>query len=204
MKPTIGRLHVITDTTLQNRYSHAELAELAIRGGADTIQYRSKSTEMRRMILEAGEVREICNYHRVTFIVNDRVDLCQAVGADGVHLGHDDMPIARARTVLGPERIIGGTIRNRADLGDSPATSQADLLLAIEKERRLELAQEGHRWDDLKRSGRAVQTMTDLDEIDLRTNTAKNYNMAEFKLLLPIPQPERSRNLNLGQNDGYN
>lgn len=95
-------------------------------------------------------------------------------------------------------------IRDRAGLGDTPATSQTDLLLAIEKERRLELAQEGHRWDDLKRSAHAITTMNALQEIDLRTNTAKAYNMAEFKLLLPIPQPERARNLNLGQNDGYN
>jgi thiamine-phosphate diphosphorylase len=108
----IGRLHVITDTTLQHRYSHAELAELAIRGGADTIQYRSKSPDIRLLLREASEVRDVCAHHGVTFLVNDRVDVALAVDADGVHLGRDDMPLPLARKLLGPEKIIGGTVRN--------------------------------------------------------------------------------------------
>jgi thiamine-phosphate pyrophosphorylase len=123
MKPFIGRLHVITDTTLQRRYSHAELAELAIRGGADTIQYRSKSSEIRRMIREAGEVRDICNHYGIPFIVNDRVDLCLAVDADGVHLGLEDMPVPLARRILGPEKLIGGTVRNRTQLEEAAGES---------------------------------------------------------------------------------
>jgi thiamine-phosphate pyrophosphorylase len=108
----IGRLHVITDTTLQHRYSHAELAELAIQGGADTIQYRSKSLEIRLLLREASEVRDVCVHHGVTFLVNDRVDVALAVDADGVHLGREDMPLPLARKLLGPEKIIGGTVRN--------------------------------------------------------------------------------------------
>jgi thiamine-phosphate pyrophosphorylase len=106
------RLHVITDTTIQHRHSHAELAWLAIAGGADLIQYRSKSPELRTMIAEAAAVRDVCRRAGVIFIVNDRVDVALAVDADGVHLGRDDMPVALARKILGPDRIIGGTIRN--------------------------------------------------------------------------------------------
>jgi starch-binding outer membrane protein, SusD/RagB family len=96
------------------------------------------------------------------------------------------------------------TIRERAGLDPSEADTKEELSLAIEKERRLELAQEGQRWDDLKRFGRAVEVMNNLVEIDLRTNTAKEYNMTTEKLLLPIPQSERNRNTNLAQNPGYN
>ncbi len=112
----IGRLHVLTDTVVQTRYTPAELAELAIRGGADTIQYRSKSADIRRMMREAGEVAEVCRRFGVPFLVNDRVDLCLAVGADGVHLGRDDMPVPVARKILGLERIIGATVRGREHL----------------------------------------------------------------------------------------
>jgi starch-binding outer membrane protein, SusD/RagB family len=95
-------------------------------------------------------------------------------------------------------------IRTRVNLPATTATNQAEMRLAIEKERRLELAQEGQRWDDLKRYGRTVEVMNSLNEIDLRTNSKKQYNMTEAKILLPIPQSERNRNPELGQNEGYN
>lgn len=95
-------------------------------------------------------------------------------------------------------------IRDRVGLGATPAANQAEMRLAIENERRLELAQEGQRWDDLRRSGRAVEVMNNLNEIDLRTNTVKEYNMTADKLWLPIPQSERNRNPLLEQNSGYN
>ena len=101
-------------------------------------------------------------------------------------------------------RVEIDRIRARVDLGPTSATNQAEMRLAIENERRLELAQEAQRWDDLRRYGRAVEVMNNLAEIDLRTNTVKDYNMTEAKLLLPIPQSERNRNPLLDQNTGYN
>ncbi len=95
-------------------------------------------------------------------------------------------------------------VRLRAGLSPTTAESREELKLAIEKERRLELAQEAQRWDDLKRYGRAIEVMNNLVEIDLRTGNPKDYNMTEAKLLLPIPQSERNRNPNLDQNPGYN
>ncbi len=91
-------------------------------------------------------------------------------------------------------------IRDRVHLADTPATSQADLRLAIEKERRLELAFEGHRWYDLKRTGRAIAVM----------NAAKGangenlgYNLTTERLVWPIPQGELDKNTKLRQNPGY-
>jgi thiamine-phosphate pyrophosphorylase len=105
----IGNFHVLTDTCLQSRFSHAELTRLAIAGGADTIQFRQKEGATRQMIRAAEEMRDLCQKAGVTFIVNDRVDVAIASHADGVHLGQDDFPIPLARKLLGEKAIIGGS-----------------------------------------------------------------------------------------------
>jgi len=94
-------------------------------------------------------------------------------------------------------------IRNRVHL--DPLTSEQTgskeaLRVAILHERRLELAQEAQRWDDLVRYGKAVETMNQLEEIDLRNNQPTNYAMSEAKILLPIPQQELDRNTALTPN----
>ncbi len=109
MMKQIGKLHILTDVVLQTRFSHADLTRLAIRGGADTIQFRQKSGSTREMIEFARQMRQLCADHGVVFIVNDRVDVAIASEADGVHLGQDDFPIPLARTLLGKGRIIGGS-----------------------------------------------------------------------------------------------
>ncbi|MBL7101170.1 MAG: thiamine phosphate synthase [Desulfobacteraceae bacterium] len=105
----IGRLHILTDTRLQSRFSHVELAEMAIAGGADTIQFRHKEDSTREMIEIAAQMKRLCADKDVMFIVNDRVDIAMATQADGVHLGQDDFPIPVARELLGKNRIIGGS-----------------------------------------------------------------------------------------------
>lgn len=94
-------------------------------------------------------------------------------------------------------------IRTRVSLPELTSEQKASkevLRTAILNERRLELAQEAQRWDDLVRYGVAVSTMNNLVEIDLRTGSAVNYNMTEAKILLPIPQRELDRNPALVQN----
>ncbi len=108
----IGRFHVLTDSCLQAQFSHLELAELAIGGGADTIQFREKVGETRQMIRVAEEMQALCKRAGATFIVNDRVDVAIASRADGVHLGQNDFPIPLARKLLGQEAIIGGSAGN--------------------------------------------------------------------------------------------
>jgi thiamine-phosphate pyrophosphorylase len=105
-------LHVLTDTYLQCRYSHVELARLAIAGGADTIQFRQKGGSTKEMIRIAEEMQALCKQTGVAFIVNDRVDVAIACRADGVHLGQDDFPISLARKLLGDMAIIGGSAGN--------------------------------------------------------------------------------------------
>lgn len=109
MMKQIGKLHILTDTVLQSRFSHMEITRLAIAGGADTIQYRQKSGSTREMIEIARNMKQLCSEAGVTFIVNDRLDVAIAAEADGVHLGQDDFPIPMARELLGEGRIIGGS-----------------------------------------------------------------------------------------------
>jgi len=105
----IGRLHVLTDAVLQDRFSHLELTELAISGGADTIQFRQKEGSTKKLIEIAQGIRRLCTEKGAVFIVNDRIDVAIAAGANGVHLGQDDFPIPLARKLLGTDRIIGGS-----------------------------------------------------------------------------------------------
>ena len=109
MNKRIGHLHVLTDETVQDRFSHTELAEMAIAGGADTIQFREKTKGAKQLVEIAGAIRRVCRDANVAFIVTDRVDVAIAVDADGVHLGRNDLPIPVARDLLGPDKIIGGT-----------------------------------------------------------------------------------------------
>ncbi len=108
MRP-VGRLHVITDTSVQSRYSHLELAQLALAGGADCIQYRRKTGATREMIEEARALVGICRRANVPLVVNDRIDVAIAADAMGVHLGQNDFPLTLAREWMGPDRIIGGS-----------------------------------------------------------------------------------------------
>jgi hypothetical protein len=96
---------------------------------------------------------------------------------------------------------IVNQIRARVNLAPTTATSQADLRLAIEKERRLELAFEGHRWYDLKRTGRAIEVMNN-ETIDQNGNNY-GYQLTPERLYWPIPQAELDKNSKLVQNEGY-
>ena len=105
----IGRLHVLTDYHFQQRFSHAELAGLAVDGGADTIQFRDKGSSIRHTLRQAEATAAVCRERQVPLLINDRLDLTLAVKAAGVHLGQSDLPVDVARAVLGRTRIIGAT-----------------------------------------------------------------------------------------------
>ncbi len=109
MKRKIGKLCVITDTVVQKKYSHIEIAQMAIKGGADVIQFRDKLISTHELIETAKELKKICSKAGVLFIVNDRVDVAIIANADGVHLGIEDVPVKEARKLLGKNKIIGGT-----------------------------------------------------------------------------------------------
>jgi thiamine-phosphate pyrophosphorylase len=100
-------LYLVTDRSLSRGRSTPALVEAAIRGGATVVQYREKSLSTRLMIEEAWAIAEVCKRLGALFIVNDRLDVALAVGADGLHVGQDDMPAGLARRLLGPDRILG-------------------------------------------------------------------------------------------------
>ena len=109
MPARLGRLHVITDEVLQTRFSHGEIAALVTKGGADAVQYREKRPKLTRELIEvARAVNAPCEANGATCIVDDRVDVAEAVNAGGLHLGKDDLPIAVARK-MAPGLLIGGT-----------------------------------------------------------------------------------------------
>jgi thiamine-phosphate pyrophosphorylase len=80
----------------------------AVAAGVRVVQYRRKQGRIEELVAEARQLRELCRNLR--FLVNDRVDLALEVGADGVHLGKEDLPCPEARKILGPETIIGVTV----------------------------------------------------------------------------------------------
>lgn len=121
-KPRIGRLCVITDTAIQSRFSHEELVALAIAGGADIIQLRDKNLSDDELVHVARRVSDVCRPHGVPLVVNDRVEVARAAGADGVHLGLGDASIADARAHLGDNAIVGGSAGN---VGDARAAEAA-------------------------------------------------------------------------------
>ena len=82
-------------------------AEAALRGGADCLQLREKSLSDRELLVRARKLTKLCHQHGATFIVNDRPDIALASGADGVHLGQDDMSISAARAILSSTGIVG-------------------------------------------------------------------------------------------------
>lgn len=88
------------------------VVEAALVGGLTLVQYRDKTADDDIRLTQSRELRRLCKKYNALFIVNDRLDLALAVDADGVHLGQQDMPIAIARQLLGPQRIIGRSTTN--------------------------------------------------------------------------------------------
>ncbi len=124
-RPPIGRLHVITDTRIQNRFDHVELARMAVAGGATVIQIRDKQLTDAELVSVAKRVLAGCRAAGAMLIVNDRIDVAARAGADGVHLGREDAAIARARRVRGADAVIGGSA-GMADEAVEAARAGAD------------------------------------------------------------------------------
>ncbi|MGF1515014.1 MAG: thiamine phosphate synthase [Elainellaceae cyanobacterium] len=83
------------------------VVEAALQGGLSLVQYREKTADDKTRIHQAKQLKQLCHDYDALFIVNDRIDLALAVGADGVHLGQHDAPVALARQMLGPHCIVG-------------------------------------------------------------------------------------------------
>ena len=101
------RLYVIVDRAAIGSRDLVEMASAAIRGGADVIQLRDKTASTRQLLDEAQELLCLTQHAGVALIINDRVDVASTVGAGGVHLGQEDLPVEAARKMLGAGRLIG-------------------------------------------------------------------------------------------------
>lgn len=120
-----GGIYGITAGEYSLGRSNTEVVARMIRSGIRVVQYREKDKSMREKYLECLEIREMTAKAGVTFIVNDHADLALLVGADGVHIGQDDLPPERVRELVGDRMIIGLSTH-------SPAQARAAVLSGVD------------------------------------------------------------------------
>lgn len=104
-------LYAVTDTSWLRGQTLAQQVEAALRGGATMVQLREKELEGEALEQEAREILAVCRKYGVPLLINDDVMLAKKIGAEGVHVGQSDMAAAEARSILGPDAIIGVTAR---------------------------------------------------------------------------------------------
>lgn len=114
-------LYVITGSKLSRNRPQEEVIEEALRGGATAVQLREKDLSDREQVELALKLREITRRYNALFLVNDRVDIALLAGADGVHVGQDDIPVPLARKLLGSGKIIGVSVDNVAEARQAEA-----------------------------------------------------------------------------------
>lgn len=101
------RLYVIVDAEASRGRDLAWVAQQAMLGGADAVQLRDKRGSTKQLLEEARRVRDVTRPAGVPLIINDRVDLALAVDAEGVHLGHEDLPVPVAKRLMGAGKLVG-------------------------------------------------------------------------------------------------
>lgn len=107
-------LQFITHHT--DRYDEIQGTEAVLRGGCRWVQLRMKDASTEEFLRVGQEVGRLCRQYGATFLLDDRVDAVKELGADGVHLGKNDMPVAEARKLLGPDKLIGATANTFEDI----------------------------------------------------------------------------------------
>ena len=116
-------LYFVTDHGLNAGRPKLEVIAAALRGGARLIQYRDKELPDEAFAAEARAALELCRRHGATLLINDRAHIARGIGADGVHLGQEDMPPEEARNLLGPDALIGLSTHHEGEVlaaGDLP------------------------------------------------------------------------------------
>ena len=105
------RLYLVTNRYQDSLESFLEKIETACRSGVTIVQLREKNLTTNQYYQLAKQVKEITDAYQVPLIIDDRLDVCLAVDAAGLHIGDDELPISVARQVLGPEKILGVTAK---------------------------------------------------------------------------------------------
>lgn len=112
MKPTFDlSLYLVTDSSYHDEPEFLRRVDLACQGGVTLLQLREKERSSREYYQLACKVKEIADRYGIPLMIDDRVDIAQACGAAGVHLGAADLPVSVARKILGPDKIIGATAK---------------------------------------------------------------------------------------------
>lgn len=109
-------LYLVTDAPERCRFGMLETVERAVAGGVTIVQYRSTNPDAGTCRAEAKPLADFLRSRGITFIVNNRVDLALALDADGVHIGQRDLPAEQTRRLIGPKKILGLSVSNRAQL----------------------------------------------------------------------------------------
>jgi thiamine-phosphate pyrophosphorylase len=116
MKPNVDyTLYLVTDRDLMSSATITESVEQALRGGVTLVHLREKTASSRDFYDVAHEVHAITQRYGVPLIINDRADVALAIGAEGVHVGQEDLPAAEVRRLLGPDAIVGVSAGNLAE-----------------------------------------------------------------------------------------
>lgn len=105
-------LYAVTDRSWLRNQTLYEQVEEALRGGATFIQLREKKLGYDEFLEEAKQIQKLCKEYKVPFVINDNVEIAKQIGADGVHVGQDDMESGKVRTLLGEDKIIGVSAHN--------------------------------------------------------------------------------------------
>jgi thiamine-phosphate pyrophosphorylase len=108
-------LYLVTDRRWLDEKTLWDAVEEAIDGGATLVQLREKKISSKEYFELAQRVKEVTDRHGIPLIINDRIDIAQAIDADGVHLGPEDLPVPIARTLLGDGKIIGSSAASVAE-----------------------------------------------------------------------------------------
>lgn len=104
-------LYAVSDRTWIGERKLSEQVEEALKGGATFIQLREKTLEFDEFLKEAMQIKEVTDRYQVPFVINDYVKVAVDCGADGVHIGQDDLGIEEARKLIGPDRILGVSVQ---------------------------------------------------------------------------------------------
>ena len=112
-------IYLVTDRCLCREKTLSDVVMQAVQGGVAYIQLREKDISTRLFVEEARAIKTILKPHKVPLIINDRIDVALACGAEGVHIGQDDMPYSIARKLMGTKAIIGLSVETWADVEES-------------------------------------------------------------------------------------
>ena len=115
-------LYLVTDAPERCRYGLLETVRRAVAGGVSIVQYRRDLEDHAAVLAEVLPLRDFLRGAGVPLIINNDVELAVEIGADGIHIGQSDMPVAEARALIGPEMILGLTVANDAEMDAVDAT----------------------------------------------------------------------------------